>query len=292
MYGRLVFYFETSPLKRRLYFSVWCTFLSQARQEMSIKMLLLKYFICRWCNTCSSWRKELEQSTANIQNFRKIDWHKLRSSDWPLNHVSISYVFVHSGWIKDPPEIDISDIGTQLCIWDNCKEFNISKNVSKKVREVRNKYFAHNSAAEITDQRLTIIFNVFYTLSHETDITSNIDCNVFRHKLSVLEDDPIYGSKAEQQITELKETLKRQDIKLNTILDRTEHESRTRTRNSLSWRHIFKSILSIFSCINFMSALYLVIIYNNILPGTINLLYSNPSPEKQLQEHGKLNFLS
>ena len=38
MYGRLVFYFETSPLKRRLYFSVWCTFLSQVRQEMSIRI--------------------------------------------------------------------------------------------------------------------------------------------------------------------------------------------------------------------------------------------------------------
>ena len=36
MYERLVSYFETSPLKRRLYLSVWCTSLSRVRQEMSI----------------------------------------------------------------------------------------------------------------------------------------------------------------------------------------------------------------------------------------------------------------
>ena len=36
MYTRLEFYFETFPLKRRLYFSVWCTNLSRVRQEMSI----------------------------------------------------------------------------------------------------------------------------------------------------------------------------------------------------------------------------------------------------------------
>ena len=35
MYRRLEFYFETSPLKTRLYFSVWCTNLSRVRQEMS-----------------------------------------------------------------------------------------------------------------------------------------------------------------------------------------------------------------------------------------------------------------
>ena len=37
MYRRLEFYFETSPLKTRLYFSVWCTNLSRVRQEMSSK---------------------------------------------------------------------------------------------------------------------------------------------------------------------------------------------------------------------------------------------------------------
>ena len=55
MYRRLEFYFETSPLKTRLYFSVWCTNLSRVRQEMSIsdsltfllhlKTLLKFYFI-------------------------------------------------------------------------------------------------------------------------------------------------------------------------------------------------------------------------------------------------------
>ena len=35
MYRRFEFYFETSPLKRRLYFSVWCSNLSRVRQEMS-----------------------------------------------------------------------------------------------------------------------------------------------------------------------------------------------------------------------------------------------------------------
>ena len=35
MYRRLEFYSETSPLKTRLYFSVWCTNLSRVRQEMS-----------------------------------------------------------------------------------------------------------------------------------------------------------------------------------------------------------------------------------------------------------------
>ena len=35
MYGRLVSYLETSPFKRRLYLSVWCTSLSRVMQEMS-----------------------------------------------------------------------------------------------------------------------------------------------------------------------------------------------------------------------------------------------------------------
>ena len=41
MYRRLEFYFETSPLKTNLYFSVWCTNLSHVRQEMSNESLFM-----------------------------------------------------------------------------------------------------------------------------------------------------------------------------------------------------------------------------------------------------------
>ena len=196
----------------------------------------------------------------------------------------MSYVFVHSGWIKNPPDIDISDIGTQLCVWENCKEFNISQNITQKLREVRNKYFAHNSAAEITDQRLSSIFNVFWTLLHDNDLTTNIDAAVVKRKLKVLEDDPIYGSQAEQRIAELKQTLKCQDIKLNAILERTEH----RTKRNFSLRFNFDSFLKYLNIIN---VLYLIITFHNILPGTINLFYSNQSTWHPDQEYGNLCFL-
>ena len=45
MFERVVSYFETSPLKRRLYLSVWCTSLSRVRQEMSTSRAMFNFCI-------------------------------------------------------------------------------------------------------------------------------------------------------------------------------------------------------------------------------------------------------
>ena len=99
---------------------------------------------------------------------------------WNTDSMSLATVFVTPGWAS---KIDYQDLSTVLSLWDNCKEYNISPNVIKKLREIRNSYFAHNSKIDVSDDKLTNIFNILGVLFHEKDLINYVNVTKCLRKL-------------------------------------------------------------------------------------------------------------
>ena len=87
MYRRLEFYFETSPLQTRLYFSVWCTNLSRVRQEMSIRYLLNLNDIIQIYGRRYLHRPSIEKGTSRkMRNQKKIPTPKTEMDKHQTNN--------------------------------------------------------------------------------------------------------------------------------------------------------------------------------------------------------------
>ena len=65
----------------------------------------------------------------------------MQSWEWPTNHKTIATLFLTPGWVKDASEIDFKDLSTVLSLWDNCREYGISSNTVKKLREFLKRLF-------------------------------------------------------------------------------------------------------------------------------------------------------
>lgn len=96
---------------------------------------------------------------------------------WISDYKSIANLFLRPGWIKPKSPVDLRDLATALSLWDNCSRYSISLNVIKKLRDLRNTYVAHNTNMEISDDKMTVIFNVLRALFHETDLKTFIKIN-------------------------------------------------------------------------------------------------------------------
>ena len=110
----------------------------------------------------------------------------MNSRSWCTNYKSIANLFLTPGWIKDSHDMDLKDLSTVLSLWDNCSEYDISPNLIKKLRELRNGYFAHNPSMEVSDSKITSVFNVLGVLFHETDVKSFITPDKCKQELDTI----------------------------------------------------------------------------------------------------------
>ena len=101
----------------------------------------------------------------------------MQSWTWPDGPECIAEVFLAQGWAKNTAKVDLNDLSTALSLWNNCTIYDIQLNTLKKLREVRNSFFAHNSKLEVSDDKLTTIFMVLGVLFRDGDLTDFIDEN-------------------------------------------------------------------------------------------------------------------
>ena len=101
----------------------------------------------------------------------------MQSWSWPNGPEFIAEVFLVQGWAKDVAKVNLDDLSTALGLWNNCTVYNIQPNTSKKLREVRNAYVAHNPKSEVSDDKLTKIFMVLGVLFRDADLKNFIDEN-------------------------------------------------------------------------------------------------------------------
>ena len=99
----------------------------------------------------------------------------MQSWSWPDGPQCIAEVFLAQGWAKNIDRIDLNDLSTALSLWNNCTIFDIQPNTLKKLREVRNSFFAHNSKLEVSDDKLKTIFMVLGVLFRDGDLTEFVD---------------------------------------------------------------------------------------------------------------------
>ena len=144
-----------------------------------------------WCDTCKNWKHELLSLVRHKDKLKTITWRKLKSWKWPEEPLWIVPIFLNNNHVKDISEIDLTDLTTALCIWDNCKVYRISQNVINKLRKNRNKYFGHNSKVKVTDIKMKnvccVINTMFAELCRDSSVPEHIKNEIYEGQRELCE---------------------------------------------------------------------------------------------------------
>ena len=196
----------------------------------------------KWCDTCKTWKSELESLARHKYKLKSMNWRKFKSWEWPKKHLWIVPIFLNTNSVKEIEDIDLKDLATVLSIWDNCNEYSISQKVIQKLRRTRNKYLAHNSKVRVSDSKMINVYCVLNTMYYNLYVDKQIPDSVKKYINDwKLELDAIKTRKLYEELN--LEKLDIIDDKVSTIL--SNHKDVERISSDLStFRGIGERLLS------------------------------------------------
>lgn len=114
-----------------------------------------QFTVTRWCNTCAAWKREVENLMRYNKHKNKVNWldielWKLSGTDYEAAKVELCRIFA-----RDARQFKF-DICNMLSLLQNCRYFKIGddKKRVEEFRNVRNNYFAHTVAYEVSRKQL------------------------------------------------------------------------------------------------------------------------------------------
>ena len=133
----------------------------------------------KWCDTCQKWRKEIALFMRNRGKINGVQWSNFESKYWSQGDQSsainqVANVFVHK--CRNPMVSVTDDISSIFSLFENYKYFCIEKKMLSDVREVRNKYFAHNSTYTIEENDLLKCLDVLCGLLINRSLRADSKC--------------------------------------------------------------------------------------------------------------------
>ncbi|WAR12163.1 PGPLE-like protein [Mya arenaria] len=97
-----------------------------------------------WCNTCTSWKEELE---SNMRKPASTHWDNMESWLWPKDFRNIVQVFIQPGW--KAANVSLQDLTTVLGIWRRLARVpQTTVNYFDALRDIRNN-MAHAPAERV-----------------------------------------------------------------------------------------------------------------------------------------------
>ncbi|XP_053401919.1 uncharacterized protein LOC128557751 [Mercenaria mercenaria] len=137
----------------------------------------------RWCDTCTSWRKNLLAELRSSKRKSDIKWDDVKSWEWPKSYESIADLFLP--WSM--PSVQFQDIASQCHIWVSCSEFDIQNHVTKRLKKFRNTYFGHNPSLRATELEKSNVFDMLRDLIKDPDVKQDLNVNKCLNELQQLE---------------------------------------------------------------------------------------------------------
>lgn len=122
----------------------------------------------QWCATCQKWKEEIVFYQRN--KYQNVRWQDIDSADWPGSDKEMVKVFCPK--IFDGAINLKSDISAMMNLLDNCTQFLLPRHHVRDVRNVRNRYCAHNNTLRLSERDMNDCFGVSEKLLVERVISS------------------------------------------------------------------------------------------------------------------------